>query len=72
MQLLWTPGMGELLVILIIILLLFGGKKLPGLARSIGAGINEFKKGLAGQIEDENTESKKEIPKETSKEESKK
>jgi sec-independent protein translocase protein TatA len=37
-------GMGELLVILSIILLLFGGKKLPELARSLGAGIREFKK----------------------------
>lgn len=34
-----------------IILLLFGGKKLPDLARSIGNGINEFKKGLSGSAD---------------------
>lgn len=37
-------GSGELIVILCIILLLFGGKKLPEVARSLGKGIREFKK----------------------------
>lgn len=38
-------GMGELLVILFIVVLLFGAKKLPDLARSLGKSIAEFKKG---------------------------
>jgi sec-independent protein translocase protein TatA len=35
----------ELLVILAVILLLFG-HRLPGMARSLGSGITEFKRGL--------------------------
>jgi len=38
----------ELLVILVIILVLFGGKKLPELARSIGASVREVRKGFSG------------------------
>ena len=45
-------GTGELIVILCIILLLFGGKKLPEVARSLGKGIREFKKACQG-IDDE-------------------
>lgn len=39
-------GMGptELIVILIILLVLFGGSKLPGLAKGLGQSIKEFKK----------------------------
>jgi sec-independent protein translocase protein TatA len=43
--LLGMPGGTEWLVILIIVLLLFGNR-IPGLARSLGAGVNEFKSGL--------------------------
>lgn len=37
----------ELLIILVIILILFGGKKLPELARSIGSSVKEIRKGFA-------------------------
>jgi len=37
-------GSGELIVILCLVMLLFGGKKLPEFARSLGEGIREFKK----------------------------
>ena len=37
-------GMGELLVIFVIALVIFGPKKLPGLGKSLGKGIREFKK----------------------------
>lgn len=47
-------GTGELLVILLVVLILFGGKKLPELARSIGLGIREFKKACNG-IDEEDT-----------------
>lgn len=46
-------GSGELLVILLLILLLFGGKKLPELAKSLGEGIREFKKACNGESEEE-------------------
>ena len=36
----------ELLIILAVVLLLFGAKKLPDLARSLGASAKEFKKGI--------------------------
>jgi len=37
-------GGAELIVIFLIILLLFGGAKLPGLAKGLGQSIREFKK----------------------------
>jgi len=37
-------GMPELLVILVVALLIFGPKKLPDLARSLGRGFAEFKR----------------------------
>jgi sec-independent protein translocase protein TatA len=37
-------GPTELIVILVILLVLFGGAKLPGLAKGIGQSIKEFKK----------------------------
>ncbi|MBI4376951.1 MAG: twin-arginine translocase TatA/TatE family subunit [Elusimicrobia bacterium] len=39
-------GTGELLVILAVALLLFGAKRLPELARSVGGCLSAFKKGL--------------------------
>jgi sec-independent protein translocase protein TatA len=42
----WTPGPGELVLILAALFLIFGAKKLPELARSMGSSINEFKRGL--------------------------
>jgi len=38
-----TPSPHELLIILFVILLIFGGKKLPELAKGLGKGIKEFK-----------------------------
>lgn len=48
-------GMGptELIVILIILLVLFGGSKLPGLAKGLGQSIKEFKKASKDEPEAE-------------------
>ncbi|MFH0909867.1 MAG: twin-arginine translocase TatA/TatE family subunit [bacterium] len=38
-------GLSEVLVVVVVLILLFGAKRLPDLARSIGKSLNEFKKG---------------------------
>jgi sec-independent protein translocase protein TatA len=43
------PGWSEWLLILLIILLLFGAKRLPEIAKSLGKGIREFKKAIKGE-----------------------
>ena len=40
-----TWGPWQIALVLAIILILFGGKKLPELAHSLGKSLNEFKKG---------------------------
>ena len=40
------PSGIELLVIALVILLLFGGKKIPELAKGLGSGIKNFKKAV--------------------------
>ena len=52
-----TPVLGEIvgwemLLILLIIALLFGGAKLPKLARSMGQASKEFRKGLDEGVQD--------------------
>ena len=46
-----TIGMPELLVILAVAVLLFGGKKIPEVAKGIGEGIRNFKTALKGEPE---------------------
>jgi sec-independent protein translocase protein TatA len=55
-------GAPELVIILVILLLLFGAKRLPEMARSIGKSTKEFKKGMteAASEEDEEEEAKAE------------
>jgi sec-independent protein translocase protein TatA len=49
-------GGQEVLVILVLVLLLFGAKRLPELARSLGQGIKEFRKSVKEISEDSDTE----------------
>ena len=48
-------GLGgpELLIIFLIIMLLFGGAKLPGLAKGLGQSIKEFKKAAKDDPEED-------------------
>jgi sec-independent protein translocase protein TatA len=46
-------GPTELLIVLAIALVLFGGAKLPKLARSMGQASREFRAGVAGHAENE-------------------
>jgi TatA/E family protein of Tat protein translocase len=52
-------GAPELIIILVIVLLLFGAKKLPEMARSLGKSQREFKKGMregAEEVDEEDGE----------------
>lgn len=59
-------GWGEVLVILLAMLLLFGGKKLPELARGLGRGLREFRREMQG-IKEEFHDAVDEEPKEEQK-----
>jgi sec-independent protein translocase protein TatA len=52
-----SVGMPELIIGLVVILLLFGAKRVPELARGLGSGVREFKKGTQeGEVEDKKKE----------------
>lgn len=56
-----VPGPTELIIILVIILLLFGAKRIPDLAKGLGTGMREFRRGASGEIEeDKDSEDKSE------------
>lgn len=44
-------GTPELIVILCLALLFFGASKMPGIARSLGRSVNEFKAGMKDEPE---------------------
>jgi sec-independent protein translocase protein TatA len=46
----------DLIVVLVIVLLFLGPKRLPGLGRSLGQGMREFKDGITGESKDEDQE----------------
>ena len=46
-------GPMELIAVLVVALLIFGPKRLPGLGRSLGRGMREFKESVAGAERDE-------------------
>ena len=60
-----SPGPTQLIIVLVIVLLLFGAKKIPELAKGLGAGMHEFRKGASGEIEDEDSDSEKDTSSES-------
>ena len=48
------PGIGipELIIVLVILLVIFGPKRLPGIGRSLGSGMREFKDSITGRDKD--------------------
>ncbi len=53
-------GWGEAIVVVVVLLVLFGAKRLPELARSLGSSVKELQKGLEeGVVEDEESEESK-------------
>jgi len=50
-------GLPELVVILVVAVLLFGGKKIPEVAKGLGEGIKNFKNAL--KTEEQNPDEKK-------------
>ena len=53
-------GIWEILIIFVIIALLFGGKKIPELAKGLGEGIKNFKDSIKKDDKEEESEEDKE------------
>ncbi|CAA9530616.1 MAG: Twin-arginine translocation protein TatA [uncultured Solirubrobacteraceae bacterium] len=55
MHLAFIQGIGplELTIVLVIVLLIFGPKRLPALARSLGGGMREFKDSITSKHDDD-------------------
>ena len=49
----------EIGIVLLIVLVVFGPKRLPGLGRSLGSGMREFKDSITGNSKDEDDEPSK-------------
>ena len=58
----FSPKGPEWIIILVVVLLIFGARKLPELARSLGASAKEFRKGIQ-EGSDEATASAEATPK---------
>ena len=62
------PGIGvpELIIVLVILLVIFGPKRLPGLGKSLGSGMREFKDSISGKSgsddDDDDADRRAELP----------
>jgi sec-independent protein translocase protein TatA len=55
-------GIPELIIVLVILLVIFGPKRLPGLGRSLGSGMREFKDSISGKTSADEEEDDEEHP----------
>jgi sec-independent protein translocase protein TatA len=60
-----TPGLTEILIVVLIVVLLFGAKRIPGLARGIGKSVTSFKAGMHEKPEDEEVDQESDTGKKT-------
>ncbi len=51
-------GTTEMLVILLIVLLIFGGSRLPSLAKGLGESVRNFKRGISDESEEQTSTTK--------------
>ncbi len=51
-------GQWEIILILLVIVILFGGKRLPEMAKGIGQSVREFRRGIRGGGEDAEAKAK--------------
>ena len=52
------PSIWQILIVLLIVLFVFGPKRIPGLGKSLGEAIRDFRKGL-GRSNDEDSKTAK-------------
>lgn len=57
------PNVGgtEMIILLVIVLLLFGAKRIPELAKGLGSGVREFRKGVQGEVDEEEEKNDEEL-----------
>ncbi len=60
------PNIGplEIVIVLVIVLIIFGPKRLPGLGKSLGTGMREFKDSVTGKggDDDEPADNRSQLP----------
>ncbi|MCF8242082.1 MAG: twin-arginine translocase TatA/TatE family subunit [Melioribacteraceae bacterium] len=56
-------GAAEIIIIAFVLILLFGGKKIPELAKGIGKGIKDFRKSIKDREDEDESEDDKKIEK---------
>ncbi|MGE4131931.1 MAG: twin-arginine translocase TatA/TatE family subunit [Bdellovibrionales bacterium] len=61
-------SMTHILLLLVVALVVFGPKRLPGLGKSLGEGLRNFKKGLSGEGDIDVTDTSKRLEEEKEKE----